>query len=528
MEYITKHYNLKDIDSKLAEDVAKEYNLDPNQVQLIRKGLLPEDVMFQEGERASIDYITSDSVDRDGDSISMDGLDTSLYLKHPVVMFAHNYKELPIGRAAWVKRVDNKLVAKTIYATKEANPFAEQVWQYKKSGMPLAKSLGFIPLEFKDYDPKMTGGMRRKYSKSLLLEYSDVPIPSNPDAMNLAISKGLLTVDQAKEYDPTFVEIKEPEIVLELVDQNEDEYSTAKGAIPYHKYPLSDKGSWDAGAEKKKATVDDLKKMCAWMDSSNPDSKGSYKLPHHLVEGYKTVKNGVVAAGNAISGARGGVSIPSSDLSAVKSHLAKHYKEFEMDAPWTKKEFGEYQLVITGLEEAGILDETKSQLESRKNELEKILFGEENIMEDTEEKTAVEDIEEKAKKKPDPKEDDKEDPKDEKKPPKKQDDEEDNVDEEDDPEDKDKKKKKPKPKPKQDDGEDDEEDLEDKKKKEIEEKAKEEDKKPKKPAEKDTRFKELKSEFTYQFKSPEGYSKTRRFKIKKDRPRVFGVFGLHK
>jgi len=101
-----------------------------------------------------------------------------------------------------------------------------------------------------------------------------------------------------------------------------------KGAIPYHKYPLAEEGfEWDAGAEVKNATTDDLKKMCACFDSSASDVKGSYKMPHHTREGYKTVKAAVDNAMARLSN----TNIPESDKAAVESHLKKHQAEFEED-----------------------------------------------------------------------------------------------------------------------------------------------------------------------------------------------------
>jgi hypothetical protein len=46
------------------------------------------------------------------------------------------------------------------------------------------------------------------------------------------------------------------------------------------------------------------------------------------------VKAGLIGCGNAIQGARGGVNIPDTDIPGVKSHLQKHYAEFDMKAPW--------------------------------------------------------------------------------------------------------------------------------------------------------------------------------------------------
>lgn len=108
------------------------------------------------------------------------------------------------------------------------------------------------------------------------------------------------------------------------------------GAISYSKTPIADKDlAWDASAEMAKTDKpEDWKAMCAWFDSSAPDNKGSYKLPHHQGDGkHAAVWNGVKAAMSALNGGRGGVDIPDGDKKAVYSHLAKHYKDFGEEAP---------------------------------------------------------------------------------------------------------------------------------------------------------------------------------------------------
>ena len=77
--------------------------------------------------------------------------------------------------------------------------------------------------------------------------------------------------------------------------------------------------------------------------NENPDIKSSYKLPHHLAVGeHAVVWNGVKAAMGALMGARGGVDIPDEDRKGVYNHLAKHYKQFDEEAPEFKS-FDEIQ-----------------------------------------------------------------------------------------------------------------------------------------------------------------------------------------
>lgn len=121
---------------------------------------------------------------------------------------------------------------------------------------------------------------------------------------------------------------------------------TAKGAIPYRKTPLAPESqSWDGPGETTKATVDDLKVMCAWVDSSKPDIESSYKLAHHVAGGdHACVWRGVAQCMSIMFGGRGGVDMPEGDRKAVYDHLAGHYRDFNKPAPaWKSIEDGTWE-----------------------------------------------------------------------------------------------------------------------------------------------------------------------------------------
>jgi len=194
---ITEQLKLKDINPKLAQEMAKELGIKEDDVELIRKGIVPADIKIEKDERAVISYITTGAVDRDKEIIDPKGAVLKDYKKHPVVLFGHDYRALPIGKNEWIKTDDKGLIAKTIYAN---TPEAEKVFQYRKDGFPLAESIGFIPLKFEDLDTeekqKAHNGAKRIYNKWILLEYSDVAIPSNQEALQIAIAKGLVLEKQ--------------------------------------------------------------------------------------------------------------------------------------------------------------------------------------------------------------------------------------------------------------------------------------------------------------------------------------------
>ena len=72
-----------------------------------------------------------------------------------------------------------------------------------------------------------------------------------------------------------------------------------------------------------------------WYDADSKDNFTAYKLLIADVIGGKlrAVPRGVMAAGNVMQGARGGVDIPERDVNRVKSHLAKYYKKMDRTPP---------------------------------------------------------------------------------------------------------------------------------------------------------------------------------------------------
>jgi hypothetical protein len=73
-----------------------------------------------------------------------------------------------------------------------------------------------------------------------------------------------------------------------------------------------------------------------WYDADHKDNFTAYKLLVADVIGgkLKAVPRGVMAAGNVMQGARGGVDIPERDVNRVESHLAKYYKKMDRTPPW--------------------------------------------------------------------------------------------------------------------------------------------------------------------------------------------------
>ncbi|MBU2177581.1 MAG: hypothetical protein KJ556_21015, partial [Gammaproteobacteria bacterium] len=62
------------------------------------------------GERQYEFTASTADQDRDGEVIDVSGWDLKNFKKNPVIMFAHDYRTLPIGRATKIGVRDGKLV----------------------------------------------------------------------------------------------------------------------------------------------------------------------------------------------------------------------------------------------------------------------------------------------------------------------------------------------------------------------------------------------------------------------------------
>ena len=178
-----------------------------------RRKSITEKAKVDADERSVTRYISTRDVDRDQEILVPDGAMLEEYRKNPVVLFGHNYSEPPHAKAEWVRKDAYGLKSKTVYADTERG---QEVWKLIEGGFLNAASVGFITLEAVanggpawketvgklgekwDMKPKEFDGVRGIITKWLLLEYSDVPVPSNGSALiqrskELGISDELLT-----------------------------------------------------------------------------------------------------------------------------------------------------------------------------------------------------------------------------------------------------------------------------------------------------------------------------------------------
>ncbi len=277
-------------------------------------------------EREFIAKITTDVRDRDNEIVVTEGIDLRQFNKNMVILWAHDHTQPAIGRARWIKRITDPKTRKSALLAKglmaKGTIRADEVLTLMQQEVLNTISIGFIPIAGhspteddikKDSSLK---GVRWVHDKVMLLEFSIVNVPANPDATIEAVGKGdiKMSVEMQKDlalYSPP----------------NTPQPDLSKKAVPYFQTPVDGiEAGWSLSEETREANVEQLAIMAAWTDSGNPESVQSYKLVHHRKsEPHPLVWEGLTEAMSKLQ--RFTVKIPDDNRRGVYKHLAKHYRD---------------------------------------------------------------------------------------------------------------------------------------------------------------------------------------------------------
>jgi len=158
--------------------------------------------------------ITSNRRDRDRDVVDPSGAMIEDYANNPVVLWAHQYTEIPLARSIEMERIKEASVDKdgntvennsiaalvtyvpdSIYQKNWTGLTGSMVYEMYKQKFLNAVSIGFDPHEWEAIEEKdskktptdlldMVGGFGgTKFTVWDMLEFSFVPVPSNPSAL---------------------------------------------------------------------------------------------------------------------------------------------------------------------------------------------------------------------------------------------------------------------------------------------------------------------------------------------------------
>lgn len=166
----------------------------------LRKQFIAEVKVQNDDSRELLFTVSTQSVDRQGDSIAIDGWRLDAYRKNPVVLWAHSYNGFPIARSSKIWIEDGKLKSIAAFVPENNSAVGRQaqgIYELYKGGFLSATSVGFMPIKW-----AWTEDTNRKYGidfeEQELLEYSAVPVPANAEA--LIESRGMANVNPVIEW----------------------------------------------------------------------------------------------------------------------------------------------------------------------------------------------------------------------------------------------------------------------------------------------------------------------------------------
>jgi len=202
-------------------------------MELIRKDLDFEiKAVGDPGERVLEFVGSTPQVDRYGDVIEVEGWDLKNYKKNPVFLWAHDYKQPPVGKALKVAKSDQGLLFHVKFATAEEYPFADTIYKLYLGGYLRATSVGFQDLEREPITDKEGKQVGWRFKRQELYELSAVPVPANPNALIMAVQKGVVSPREVEDFTgvPFEVDLNQGEMdgtgKPEESDKQEDLQST--------------------------------------------------------------------------------------------------------------------------------------------------------------------------------------------------------------------------------------------------------------------------------------------------------------
>lgn len=279
--------------------------------------------------------ISTEDIDRSGEIVRQNGWELTNYKNNPIVLWGHDYYNLPIGVCLETYQTEKNGVpatgAKGVFLSADINPFAQQVRKLyefgleKGEGVGCTTSVGFIPKEFDE-------GNRAVITKAELLEFSFVPVPANHG------------VGPARGRSITFAEARALGIDTVGMRQKGVQFADTVGFIPNE---LAEKSAPEDEAwtkptlkdftDKEWADLSDTEKThiaghFAYSPKAIPEAFEDLKLPYRratdgviLWKGLKSAMGDLLRVNDAVD--------VEDDRKAVYDHLAAFFKLFGKDAP---------------------------------------------------------------------------------------------------------------------------------------------------------------------------------------------------
>ena len=171
--------------------------------------------------------VSNSATDRHGESIEMTGIDIKQVQRNPVVLWAHDYQSLPIGKILKLWKSGTDLMARIEFMYNIVD-FADIVYKLIMAGTLNAVSIGGI---VKEYGVQNGITDYSKIAKLEMVELSVVPVGAHPDA--LVTSKALENINVTKDiFESQYADfVKSATISPQVDDLIERHIETSKALL---------------------------------------------------------------------------------------------------------------------------------------------------------------------------------------------------------------------------------------------------------------------------------------------------------
>jgi len=222
-------------------------------------------VMKEEGRLVAV--ASTEDKDRSGDIVRAAGWMLDNFKKNPVLQFAHNYNQPPVGVAKNIRVDGKKLIFEPVFH--EITPLAREIKQMYEADPPIMRafSVGFIPLEREEKDDYT------EITKQELLEISAVPVPALAEA--LTVSKSY-NEQEKKDLSSWILEQKEQiegENDVEEQDEKEEKDETEDKVVEEKTDDTDKEDNEEAEEDAEKETEEDAEEEAEGEDISEKNSK---------------------------------------------------------------------------------------------------------------------------------------------------------------------------------------------------------------------------------------------------------------
>ena len=344
------------------------------------------------------------ALDRDREVLIPKGAVTEQFMKNPVMLMIHNYKQVPVGKVL------------SIDVTKEAVSFTFEFADTKEgnelkglydTGFMSAFSVGLYPLKSMWVDEQTadqfevvgTDGSKDTFDMTKyavkpqrivlsweLLEISPVPVPSNPEALLIRAKEDVIRKSVEGHLSKGAAQILEHNLDRQIKEIQESfksgidnlETLESSNVIEYVKTAVDTEKAWDvmkataslakwasSDGTGEKETIDwgTFSRGFAFVDLSNAEKLSSYKFAHHQVLDKELVAvfKGVAKAMASLLSQKDSYGADAADIYA---HLEQHYNDAGKTCPAFDADYTEDQIKSIG----DGLDWNNSDESSKENE----------------------------------------------------------------------------------------------------------------------------------------------------------------